>query len=299
MGSSKKQRNFMLFRRPRTRAIRGLNNIYVINTLSRNSLASAKEQLTRERGKLDFEVPSVSGERIVTARNRGKILRLLDKAIGRDLITQALVAAVALTENYLADMLRLIFRGYPEKLGGKDKTIDLDLVLAADSLDDVLSAVIERQIHSVFYDRPEKYFSYLDSVLSVCIDEHLKETYAEVKATRDILVHNNGVVNAIYRRKAGKRARASEGELIPIDDAYFDTAIRSMKELIQSVYSQLLGKFGEADVWPPTRRSTGRAVPARPVNSSLAIRQTLSNKRRPPHDSGNHRAGARCRAVHQ
>jgi len=256
MGSSERQRNYKLFRRPRTRAIRGLNNIYVINTLSRNSLASAKKQLTKERGKLDFEVPSVSGERIVTARNRGKILRLLGEAIDRDLTTQAIVASVALTENYLADMLRLIFRGYPKKLTTEDKTVELNLVLAAENLDDVLSAVIERQIHSVFYDRPENYFRYLGAVLSVSIGAELKDMYAEVKATRDILVHNDGVANATYLRKAGERARAEEGEQIPIHDIYFDEAISLMKRLIQSVYSQLLGKFGDADVWPPTNRSS-------------------------------------------
>jgi len=253
----------MLFRRPRTRAIRGLNNIYVINTLARNALTSAKEQVGQQRGKLNFEVPSVSGERVVTARNRNKILRLLTQAIDRDLTTQALVASVALTENYLADMLRLVFRGYPKKLAGEDKTVDLALVLAADNLDDVLSAVIERQIHSVFYERPEKYFKFIEDVLSVSIEGEIKETYSEVKATRDVLVHNDGVTNPIYVRKAGARARVQEGEDIQVDEAYFDASIRSMKKLVQAVYSQLLGKFGDADTWPPTSVSSGSRGRAR------------------------------------
>ena len=246
----------MLFRRPRTRAIRGLNNIYVINTLSCNALGSARQQFTSAGGKLDFEVPSISGERVIAARRRNKILQLLTQAIDRDLTAQALVAAVALTENYFADMLRLVFRGYPKKLAGEDKTVDLNLVLDAASIDEVLSAVIERQIHSVFYERPEKYFKFVESVLSVTIDRTLRESYAEYKATRDVLVHNEGVINITYLRKAGAHARGRERDVIALDDAYFDVAIATMKKLIQSVYSQLLQKFGEADVWLHTNRSS-------------------------------------------
>lgn len=260
MGNTQKQRNYSRFRRPRTRAIRGLNNIYVVNTLARNALASAKDQVSSQHGKLDFEVPSVSGERVVTARNRGKILRLLTQAIDCDLWAQALVSCVALTENYLADMLRVVFRGYPMKLSAEDKTVDLELVLAADDLDDVLSAVIERQIHSVFYRRPEKYFKFIEDVLSVSITDTLKETYSEVKATRDILVHNDGVANAIYVRKSGACARAEDGQPVGVDEAYFDASIRTMKELIQSVYSQLLQNFGDSDAWSPTSSSSRREM---------------------------------------
>jgi len=261
MENTRKKRNYMRFRRPRTRAIKGLNNIYVVSTLARNALASAKEQVSLQRGKLDFEVPSVSGERVVTARNRGKIIRLLTKAIDRDLRAQALVACVALTENYFADMLRVVFRGYPKKLSGEDRTVDLALVLAADNLDDVLSAVIERQIHSVFYERPEKYFKFIEDVLSVSIPDALKETYSEVKATRDVLVHNDGVANAIYFRKSGTYARVQDGRMLPVDEAYFDASIRCMKRLIQSVYSQLLSKFGDAEAWAPTSSFSGRGRP--------------------------------------
>jgi len=256
MGSIRRQRNYMLFRRPRTRAVRALNNIYVINTLARNALASAKEQLAQDRGRLDFEVPSVRGERVVTARHRGIILGLLAQAIDRDLRAQALVACAALTENYLADMLRLLFRGYPKKLASEEKAVDLALVLAADNLDDVVSAVIERQIHSLFYERPENYFKFIEHVLSVSIPKEIKGTYSELKATRDILVHNDGVANAIYVRKAGTHARVQDGQPIQVHEAYFDASITSMKKLIQSVYSQLLRKFGDADAWPPRNKPT-------------------------------------------
>ena len=38
------------------------------------------------------------------------------------------------------------------------------------------------------------------------------DALAEIKAARDILEHNAGVVNEIYRRKAGKRARYEVGD---------------------------------------------------------------------------------------
>jgi hypothetical protein len=109
--------NYMLFRKPRTRAIRELNNIYVVTGIARNAVEDARLTLKKgPRTKLRFSIPSVQDEQVVAARNRSKILSLLDHAVTCDLFSQALVPAVAVTEGYLVDMLSLIFHVFPKKL---------------------------------------------------------------------------------------------------------------------------------------------------------------------------------------
>lgn len=41
--------------------------------------------------------------------------------------------------------------------------------------------------------------------------------YVEVKATRDIHIHNSGIANEIYVRKSSSHTRVRSGEALPVD----------------------------------------------------------------------------------
>lgn len=250
----KRQRNYMTFRKPRTRAVKALNNIYVVTTLTINALTDVKAQVQSEGGsKLKFEVPVVSGEKIVVPRRRTKILHLLDNAIARDLYRQSLITAVATTEDYLTQILAIILKWFPHKLKltaagpETERRIDLDLILEVQDMDALIARIIERRLVSVFYASPQQYFDYIQSVLAFELPDDVKAAYTEVKATRDLLVHNSGVVNQVYLRKAGARARAAEGETIPLDDQYFSESIRRMKRVVTKLYASCLDKYGDVD----------------------------------------------------
>jgi len=245
MGKKAQPRNYHIFHKSRNQAILGLNNIYVLNELAIRAILSAGKQLQSNRSiKLDFEVPSVRGDFVSTVRDKTKIIRLLGEAVDEGLPKQFLISAVAITENY--DLLRLVLRAFPYKLKGQDKKVDLDLVLDSVDIDDLVSRIIERQIHSVFSAGPKKYFQYIENTLSIQIPQLSKERYAEIKATRDLLVHNDGVINETYVRKAEKLARGKVGDTIPVDEMYFDPAIRTMKKIVNIIYKKLLTKFGDS-----------------------------------------------------
>lgn len=247
MGKVKRPPNYQLFRKPRTQAIRELNNIFVLTGIASNAVDYAHRTLkSGSRAKLRFSVPTLRNEKVVVARERSEILSLLEQAGTRDLFSQALVPAVAVTESYLADMLALVLRAFSEKLGMKEKKIDLALILEAESLEQLFDRVILNQVHSVFYAAPIKYFKYVESTLAISLPGNHKEAYSEIKATRDIYVHNGGIANRIYIQKAGPLARAKEGEPLPLDRDYFSSAISSMKAVVNSVYRNLLKKYGRS-----------------------------------------------------
>jgi len=247
MEHTKRLPNYNLLRKPRNRTIRQLNNIFVVTGIAKNSVEEARRTLeSGPRTKLHFTIPSIRDEKVVAARNRTKILSLLEQAINCDLFSQALVPAIAVTEGYLVDMLIMIMKCFPKKLGVREKKIELSLVLEADTLDEVIEKVISNQIHSAFYASPSNYFEYLEEKLSIALPDRYKAEYAEVKATRDIYVHNAGIANSIYVQKAGSLARAADGELLPIDEQYFSLSITCMKGVVQAVYQGLLKKYGKS-----------------------------------------------------
>lgn len=65
---------------------------------------------------------------------------------------------------------------------------------------------------------------------------------AEIKATRDILVHNRGIVNATYRAKAGALARAQDGELLELPTAYHNASWALICKVVRDVSEAAIAK---------------------------------------------------------
>ena len=218
------------------------------------SLVRFREELRRgEHSSFKLLVPSASGEEVVVTRKTSKVLNLLDDAITRDLHQQSLITAVSVLEEYVFSTAKIILRWYPEKLKtnmagvATERKFDIDLLLQSENLDSLLTRVVERQLLMVSYDSPDRYLQYIERALSITLPEETKNKYCEIKTTRDILVHNQGIVNSVYLKKAGGLARAKEGDLLPVDSNYFDEAIRCMKRLTNKIYKQCLGKYGNAE----------------------------------------------------
>jgi hypothetical protein len=79
----------------------------------------------------------------------------------------------------------------------------------------------------------------MQKVLNCKLGKRLKELWSEIKATRDIIVHNNGVINDKYIEKAGSAARGDVGDTIQVDIEYFGSSAATMKSLIGRISSQL------------------------------------------------------------
>lgn len=231
----------------------------MVNALTINALTDVRARVRSETGpKIDFEIPVISGDRIVVARRKEKILELLEDAITRDVFRQSLISAVATTEDYLLQSLTIVLRWYPRKLTVTgsgvhgDRKVSLEQVLEARDMNELISRLIEGRLVSVFYASPQEYFGYIEHVLGFELPEDAKAQYVETKATRDILIHNSGIVNELYVRKAGPKARASEGKPVPLDDQYLSESIRCMKRVVACVYSGCLENYGDVDVGQAT-----------------------------------------------
>jgi len=257
MGTSpelKKSKHFKLLRRPRSRALQRLNNLVFMNNLLAEALRHSEEEEERgTRETITFSAPSKSGASLST-RTRQDVISMLRHARNRGLYEQALLTAVALTEEFLVTYVRIILRSYPQKLtanvagASSDKNIDLESVLAASTLADLHDHLIERHLANLFYKAPRDYLLHIERILGITIVDATKQQYIEIKASRDLIIHNASIINRAYCAKAGAQARGNHGDQLSIDQQYFNDAIIAMKTLITGVYSQVLATFGNADL---------------------------------------------------
>jgi hypothetical protein len=151
---------------------------------------------------------------------------------------------VSAFEVFLFDLLYQLLLHNPWQFS--EKQLDFGTVLKAASRDEIVSGVIQRHLNDLKYAHLREWFAAVNKAVKLdCPDEGEIDALAEIKAARDILEHNAGVVNEIYLRKAGKRARYAVGEHVELDDAYHLASWRLMKKVVRDVTSAAIGRLSK------------------------------------------------------
>ena len=148
---------------------------------------------------------------------------------------------VSIFEDFFFDILRLWLAAYPGSLSKKQ--LEFGSVVNAPNITTVVLAVVDRELNEIKYERVADWFAYLERLakLGVPTSEEI-ERLAEIKAGRDILVHNKGIVNATYLHKAGKCARFAVGQKLDIDVPYHLASWEAIQRLVTDLSTALIGK---------------------------------------------------------
>ncbi len=171
---------------------------------------------------------------------------------------------VTIVEALLGDVLRSVVVRYPHKLGAK-RTLPLHAVLEAQTLVEVHLKATDNLLNELSYKSPAEFAEALQELLSVNLLEcPAFHKYVELKATRDIHVHNRGVVNNTYLEKAGSHARAARGAFLPVHIPYFLESYEACLQVTEMAgvgTRPTLAQFG-ARGWKNHRRGTARHSPS-------------------------------------
>ncbi len=213
-----------------------LNNVFIWSSFARGALDAAKNDPNFLNQK-QFKVPSrVRGKEV--ERTAEELKDIATSAVSREIYYSVFVYVVAQVEAFLSDVLFEILsfdnRRIKTRVKGIEHVskIDVSEIIDSNSREDLISGIILKELTSLFYASPALQIEYFQSVTGVSISKELTDQWLEIKATRDIIVHNSGIANSVYLRKADSLVRAKDGELLPIDEKYFGDAIASMKTLI-------------------------------------------------------------------
>ena len=220
----------------RTKHQKSLNNIFIWTSFTRDALNVAKDDM-EFLSKTRLKVPSkVRGKEVV--RTAIQLKEIAEAAVSWEIYYSVFVYAVAQVEAFLGDALFEILsfdsRRLQTRVKGIDHTnkIDVSDVIKASSREEIVAGIIEKELASLFYAAPSLQMEYFQAVASISLPDDLVLQWLEIKATRDVIVHNSGISNSVYIKKSGSKARAIDGETLPMDDKYFAIAVSSMKSLI-------------------------------------------------------------------
>ena len=154
--------------------------------------------------------------------------------VDNELAAATLQQFVAIFENYLLDVLRLWLRAHPAAVSGRE--LKGEQILALPDKAAIVDALIDKELVGLLYGRPADWFKYLNSRVAVGVPSPAEvQQFAEVKATRDVLVHGGGVANPTYVDKAGPAARAAAGQPLDVPGPYHRASWELVCKLVQDI----------------------------------------------------------------
>jgi hypothetical protein len=148
---------------------------------------------------------------------------------------------VSLFEDFVFGLLRVWLVTYPESLSKKH--VEFGTILNASDRVSIILSVVDRRLDELKYKRVAEWFDYLKELTNLaCPTEDEIAKLAEIKASRDILVHNNGMANATYIDKAGALARCRDGEGLEIPEQYHRESWETIKKVVTDVSAAAIAK---------------------------------------------------------
>ena len=189
---------------------------------------------------------------------------------------------VTTIEAMLSDMVREVILAYPKKLGSKKK-IDLVTVLESDSIEAIHAAAIDSHLNELAYKSPKDFAVEVEDLLGVNLLEiPAYHTYIEVKATRDIHIHNSGVTNEIYLEKTGSHARVHKVKMVlPVDNSYFLKAYEASLQIVDALREELYKKWGSSD-FEASKLERAEKVEMSPVLKKAEAAKKIAAKKAVP-----------------
>lgn len=212
---------------------RDINNLFIWSSIVSETLRDKKNDKDFMKIK-EYTVPSTKGESQIK-RGKENLQEIFENAINKDFYYSIITYLIAIFENFLNQVAFKILKLDSKRLlitisgVNQSRKVELDKIIRSNSFDNLIEDLIKTELVNLFYASPQKYKEYFNKVLSLDIDDEIWDKWFECKATRDIIVHNNGIINDIYLSKSGDKARGMINEQIEVDEVYFKGLIVTLK----------------------------------------------------------------------
>jgi hypothetical protein len=213
---------------------RYLNDAWIFTNLLRPELEERANALraSKSKAKNPYRVPKRDST-VKSRRTDADVGQIFRAQFERGIFETQIISIVSRVEAFIQDSMFIAIRDQPRKLtviaerGG----IPIDLFLDHSSRDDLLESFITLRCQDLMFGKPSEYIAKVAKILSIVIKQDVVDNYIEMKASRDVMIHNRGEINQIYLDKAGAKSRGALGEELVIDEDYFADVVVNAKML--------------------------------------------------------------------
>lgn len=216
------------------RLFRYINDTWIFIELIRPDLERQADKLRNSKSKVKKRYTVPKGSSTVQSKRRdADIGQVYSAQYQRGIYETNIVSMVSRAEAFLQDAVSIVACAYPKKLAllADKGGIPLDLFLESERREDVIRRYVALRCEGLMFGKPSEYLEKAAKVLSIDIDPDIAKAFIEIKASRDIIIHNSGQINKLYVEKAGDQRRGEAGEELVIDRSYFRHVVVTIKKL--------------------------------------------------------------------
>lgn len=146
------------------------------------------------------------------------------------LYNSSLVLLVCYFDNLCADLFKFRYNKIPKSLTGKELKIHLDELKTCGTIKEAVELLIDMKVDELLKPNLRERKSIIQNELNICICEDIInwDILYEAIARRNIIVHNNNIINKRYLKIINdlsnyrKPKTVKEGNKIKVDQKYFN-----------------------------------------------------------------------------
>lgn len=170
-------------------------------------------------------------KRIIETANK------MDKKIKQDkiLYSGTLMLLVVYFEEMVSKMLLTDLLKYP-RIKIEENSITFEELKDLGSIDEAKKYLIEKEVNIIMKENCDYWFNeHIKKLLKLKLNNYNKNKakFNEIMARRNLLVHNEGIVNKYYINRVGKDNiySAKVGEKLNVDNVYIKEALETFEEV--------------------------------------------------------------------
>jgi hypothetical protein len=154
---------------------------------------------------------------------------------------------IALFDAFLADVFSVVVKTRPKILKSSKKQISYERLFEFGSYEALVESLAGRELNELSYKSMKDQAEYYRDRFGVALEESgvAVSKLVELRATRNLLVHNNGLVNEIYLDQVPSTTYKS-GEDVQVNEDYFRQAVVNLDTVVKFVTTKLIEKHATA-----------------------------------------------------
>lgn len=203
----------------------------------------------------------------IQKKTKQNSISAVDQVLKNSIDHRVLLDSVSFFENYVCELARVVYLDYPKKLitndvdseTGERRSKLLATIVNSASKEEMIESIIEEKLRSIFYGKPTDILTKDKLKLEISdnfssVNKGIISEYEEITARRNIVVHNNGMVDNKYIKET-KNVAFKLNSKIPIDNTYLKNSLAVLEgiaalisdEVIKNIYkSASSGKLANA-----------------------------------------------------
>lgn len=167
------------------------------------------------------------------------------------LYKSTLVTLTSTSEWYFSQTLHQYYDRFKDSAGIDGKAITFKELKSFNSIDDARQALVSEKIESLLRQNFEEWHSFLGNTLNLSLVQgnEYKDKLVEIYQRRNLVVHNGGLVNAIYMNKVNQdlRPNINIGDSIKVTSEYLDEAIDIFEIYFTLAAAEIWLRFSKHD----------------------------------------------------